>query len=131
MQNFRNVTNIVLLLTWKLMKMKCYAIQKEIHCSERNDIYSIYQLDAMSWSSCEVPDTVFAAWIVVGIIWWRDGSRRCSNLILTASLLTVMPILMQHEAIVAGTCVRANGISTLVLTTSIVGCAFIHVYGKQ
>ena len=84
----------------------------------------------MSWSSSEMPNTVLPAWVVVRIIGWWDGSRRCSDLILAASLLTVMSIVMQHETIMAGTCIWTNGVSTLMLTTSIVSCTFINVCSK-
>lgn len=85
----------------------------------------------MSRLGSEVPNTVLPARIILRKIGRRNGAYGRRNLVLTATLFTIVAIFMKCKAIVAGTLIGAYRVLTLVLTTTIVVRAFIHVGEKD
>lgn len=86
-----------------------------------------YQFDAVTRGCGEVPHTVLAARIVVWVVWTGHGADRCCQLVLAASLLAVVSVLVQSETVVAPARVRADSVTALVLTSSVVCCTLVHV----
>lgn len=87
-----------------------------------------YQFDAVSRGRGEVPHTVLAARIVVWIVGTGDRAHRSCQLVLAASLLAVVSVLVQSEAVVAPARVRADSVAALVLTSAVVCRTLVHVY---
>lgn len=87
-----------------------------------------HQSNAVSLGCGNVPHAAFPARVGFREVGTVYGTRRVTDLELTASLLTVVLVLVKRKAAVTGTFVRTDSILTQVLTTSVILCAFIAVY---
>jgi hypothetical protein len=61
------------------------------------------QFDPVTRSRGEEPGTVFPGRIRVRPVGADDLSRRCGDMVCAAALFAVMLVVVQHEAVVAGT----------------------------
>lgn len=86
-----------------------------------------YQFDAMARSCCEVPDTFLPGRISMRIIGTEYLAVGSSDLVLATAFLTVVPILVQREPVMAGANVRSNGIAALLLTSTVVDSALVLI----
>ncbi len=81
----------------------------------------------MARSGCEVPDTFLPGWISMRIIGTEYLAVGSSDLVLAPAFLAVVPILVQREPVMAGANVRADGIATLLLTSTVVDGALVLI----
>jgi hypothetical protein len=81
----------------------------------------------MTWSSSEMPDTIFTAGVRIRVIGAADFTMRRGNFVFATAFLTVMFVLVQREPIIAHALVRSRCVFTLVLTATVIDGALVHV----
>lgn len=81
----------------------------------------------MSWFGNKVPDAILKAGIIVWIVWRCYSTHGCDNFILATALFAVMAIFVKRKTIVTRTLIRSYRVPALVLTTTVVVRAFVHV----
>ena len=86
-----------------------------------------YQFDSMSRGCGEMPNAFLARRIGVWVVWAENVSVRCPNFMFATAFLTVVTVFVQSEAVVARTHVRADGVTTFLLTAAVVDGALVLV----
>lgn len=85
------------------------------------------QFDSVAWSGCVMPGTVLLVRVVFGIVGTDHLGSWVRDLKGAASFLAVVSVLVQHKAVVALAHIRADRVSTDMLTSAVIEGTFIFV----
>lgn len=86
-----------------------------------------HQLDSVAGRRREMPDAVFSARIIIGIVGAGYLAHRGGDFVFTTALFAVSLIFVQSEAVVAGANVGTQGVYAFVLAAAIVYRTFVHI----
>lgn len=75
----------------------------------------------------KVPDAILLRWIVIRIVGAEDLAVRCKDFVLAATLLAIVPIVVQRVPVPARAHVRADRVFALLLAPAIVDGTLIDV----
>lgn len=90
-----------------------------------------YHFDPVTRSSSEMPDTIFTAGVRIRIVGAADFAMWRGDFVLATAFLAVVFVLVQREPVIAHALVRSWCVFALVLTTTVIDGALVHVCQKN